>query len=113
MDDDILVISPTGSGKSLCFQLPALLQEGMTVVLSPLRSLIYDQVEALRSKGVNCDLLNGDLKVKDRARVYGELSKKIPEIKLLYSTPESVICNDDTMTLIKNLQRMDYFQDLF
>ena len=80
MDDDILVISPTGSGKSLCFQLPALLQEGMTIVLSPLRSLIYDQVEALRSKGVNCDLLNGDLKVKDRARVYGELSKKIPEI---------------------------------
>ena len=103
MDDDILVISPTGSGKSLCFQLPALLQEGMTIVLSPLRSLIYDQVESLKNKGVNCDLLNGDLKVSERARVYGELSKKIPEIKLLYSTPESVICNDETMALIKNL----------
>lgn len=105
MDDDILVISPTGSGKSLCFQLPALLQEGMTIVLSPLRSLIYDQVEALKAKGVNCDLLNSDLKVKDRARVYGELSKKIPEIKLLYSTPESVICNDDTMGFIKTLHK--------
>ena len=103
MDDDILVISPTGSGKSLCFQLPALLCEGMTIVLSPLRSLIYDQVEALKSKGITCDLLNGDLKVSDRARVYGELSKKIPEIKLLYSTPESVLCNDETMKFIKTL----------
>ena len=103
MDEDILVISPTGSGKSLCFQLPALLCEGMTIVLSPLRSLIYDQVEALKQKGITCDLLNGDLKVKDRARVYGELSKDIPQIKLLYSTPESVICNEETMTMIKKL----------
>ena len=103
LDEDILVISPTGSGKSLCFQLPALLCEGMTIVLSPLRSLIYDQVEALKSKGITCDLLNGDLKVKDRARVYGELSKDIPQIKLLYSTPESVICNDETMSMIKKL----------
>jgi len=103
MDEDILVISPTGSGKSLCFQLPALLCEGMTIVLSPLRSLIYDQVESLKQKGITCDLLNGDLKVKDRARVYGELSKDIPQIKLLYSTPESVICNEETMTMIKKL----------
>ena len=105
MDDDILVISPTGSGKSLCFQLPALIQEGITIVLSPLRSLIYDQVKSLKSKGVPCELLNGDLKVSDRARVYNELSKKIPEIKLLYSTPESMVCNDDIMVLIKNLHK--------
>ncbi len=105
LDDDILVISPTGSGKSLCFQLPALIQEGITIVLSPLRSLIYDQVKSLQSKGVPCELLNGDLKVSERARVYSELSKKIPEIKLLYSTPESMVCNDEIMVLIKNLHK--------
>ena len=105
MNHDIVVISPTGSGKSLCFQLPALLCEGITIVLSPLRSLIYDQVESLKSKGITCELLNSDLNVSDRARVYGELSKKIPDIKLLYSTPESIICNEDTMRLIKNLHK--------
>ena len=61
------------------------------------------KVESLKQKGVTCDLLNGDLKVRDRARVYGELSKDIPEIKLLYSTPESVICNEETMSMIKKL----------
>ena len=58
---DILVISPTGSGKSLCFQLPSLVSEGICIVISPLRSLIYDQVEALKMKGISCELLNGDL----------------------------------------------------
>ena len=103
MDEDIIVISPTGSGKSLCFQLPALLCEGLTIVLSPLRSLIYDQVSALKKKGITCELLMSDLKVSDRNRVYEELSKKIPQIKLLYSTPESILCNEDTMKYIKTL----------
>ena len=92
---DILVISPTGSGKSLCFQLPALVNEGITVVLSPLKSLIYDQVESLKKKGINCELLNGDLGIRKKTLVLDELRKNIPQIKLLYSTPESMLCNDE------------------
>ena len=104
-DDDILVISPTGSGKSLCFQLPALLKEGMTVVLSPLRSLIYDQVESLKAKGISCELLNGDLGVRKRNKILSELQNEIPNIKLLYSTPESVLCNDELKPYIYNLHK--------
>ena len=103
--DDILVISPTGSGKSLCFQLPAMINEGMTIVLSPLRSLIYDQVETLKEKGVSCELLNGDLGVRRKTKLFQELKKKIPNIKMLYTTPESIMCNDETIPVIKHLYK--------
>ena len=103
-NQDVFVISPTGSGKSLCFQLPALMQEGICVVLSPLRSLIYDQVEALKKKGIKCELLNGDLPQSRKKKLFGELSKNYPAIKILYSTPESIMCNDETKII---------FQDLF
>ena len=103
--DDILVISPTGSGKSLCFQLPAMINEGMTIVLSPLRSLIYDQVEALKEKGVSCELLNGDLGVRRKTKLFQELKKKIPNIKMLYTTPESIMCNEETIPVIKHLYK--------
>ena len=101
---DIFVISPTGSGKSLCFQLPALLQEGICVVLSPLRSLIFDQVESLKKNGIKCELLNGDLTVTKKTKLFQELKKPYPSIKMLYSTPESIMCNEDTK---------EVFQDLF
>lgn len=100
---DIFVISPTGSGKSLCFQLPALIEEGICIVLSPLRSLIYDQVEGLKKKGIKCELLNGDLSTSKRNKLFIELRKKYPSIKLLYSTPESIMCNEETREIFKDL----------
>ena len=63
-NNDIIVLSPTSSGKSLCFQIPALLFYGVTIIISPLRSLIYDQVFNLKQKGIDAYYLSSDCGVK-------------------------------------------------
>ncbi len=65
--EDALAIMPTGSGKSLCFQLPGLELSGMTVVVSPLIALMKDQVEALRSKGLDAIAINSSQSTSERA----------------------------------------------
>ena len=83
---DTVVVLPTGGGKSLCFQVPALMLPGLTVVVSPLISLMKDQVDALQAKGLPATFINSTLtssQVSDRlARV------DRGEIKLLYVAPE-------------------------
>lgn len=83
---DALVIMPTGGGKSLCYQLPALLAPGLTVVLSPLIALMQDQVDQLRARGVPATFINSSL---DRSEREQRLADVIAgRFKLLYVTPE-------------------------
>src|SRR5437764_7957128 len=83
---DVFVLMPTGGGKSLCFQLPALARDGLTVVVSPLISLMKDQVDALQASGIAATFLNSTLKVNETAeRMLGLRNGKY---RLLYVAPE-------------------------
>lgn len=86
---DLLVVMPTGGGKSLCFQLPALLRSGLTVVVSPLIALMQDQVEALKDNGIGATFLNSSLGLGEvRSREADILNGKV---KLLYVAPERLL----------------------
>ncbi len=86
---DVFALLPTGGGKSLCFQLPALLREGLTVVVSPLIALMKDQVDALTATGIPATFLNSTLGAEEaRARFRG-LHRG--EYRLLYSAPERLM----------------------
>jgi len=86
---DLLIIMPTGGGKSLCFQLPALLKPGLTVVVSPLIALMQDQVDGLQDNGIGATFLNSSLSWDTvRSREVAILSGKI---KLLYVAPERLL----------------------
>jgi ATP-dependent DNA helicase RecQ len=86
---DLMVVMPTSGGKSLCFQLPALLKSGLTVVVSPLIALMQDQVEALRNNNISATFLNSSLNsYKVRSREEAIMNGKV---RLLYIAPERLI----------------------
>lgn len=85
---DALVLMPTGGGKSLCFQVPALCREGLTLVVSPLLSLMRDQVEALKVNGVAAASLNSSQGPDEADEVLRSLAQR--RIKLLYVSPEKI-----------------------
>jgi len=86
---DTLVIMPTGGGKSLCYQIPALIFDGLTIVVSPLISLMKDQVEQLMELGVAAACLNSSLPKQEYGRTIGLVKQK--KIKLLYLAPEALL----------------------
>ncbi|GFO18139.1 ATP-dependent DNA helicase q1-like [Plakobranchus ocellatus] len=88
--EDTLLIMPTGGGKSLCFQLPALIDKGLTLVVSPLVSLMEDQLMALEQLGVAAALLNAASSKEDVKFVQDEMVNERAKLKLLYVTPEKL-----------------------
>ncbi len=86
---DVLALLPTGGGKSLCFQLPALARPGLTIVVSPLIALMKDQVDSLRASGVAATFLNSSLGAAEAKSRLRELHQG--EIKLLYVAPERLM----------------------
>lgn len=84
-----LALFPTSAGKSLCYQLPAILMEGVALIISPLIALMKDQVQALQSRGISAARLDSSLSVPELQRVYESLRKE--ELKLLYIAPERLM----------------------
>ena len=83
---DSLVIMPTGGGKSLCYQLPALRLDGITLVVSPLIALMKDQVDGLKANGIKAEFINSTLPYDEMVRIRGEALRG--EVKILYVSPE-------------------------
>jgi ATP-dependent DNA helicase RecQ len=98
---DTLAIMPTGGGKSLCYQLPALLFDGLTVVVSPLISLMKDQVEQLRAFGIPALFLNSSLAPLDYQHNMEQVKRG--EVKLLYVAPETLLTSR-ILTLLSGLK---------
>uniref|UniRef100_A0A8C5EYA0 ATP-dependent DNA helicase n=1 Tax=Gouania willdenowi TaxID=441366 RepID=A0A8C5EYA0_GOUWI len=87
---DVFVCMPTGAGKSLCYQLPAVMAGGITLVISPLIALIQDQVDHLRDRNIAACSINSKLPAAERRLILADLGSSSPRLKLLYITPEMV-----------------------
>jgi len=96
--DNALVLMPTGGGKSLCYQIPALLRSGTAVVISPLIALMRDQVDALRHNGVRAAFLNSSLSAAERRETEAALAAG--ELDLVYIAPERLL-NENTLRLLE------------
>lgn len=98
---DVFALMPTGGGKSLCYQLPALLAPGVTIVVSPLISLMKDQVDALRFNGIKAACLNSSFSFEEQNNVENQLLNN--EVTLLYIAPERLM-QDRTFALLQKIR---------
>ena len=86
---DALIVLPTGGGKSICFQLPAVIQTGLTIVVSPLVALMENQVARLRQLGLAGALLHGEISKNERKKTLEAIAKQ--QLSLLYVSPETLL----------------------
>ncbi|MCD4736674.1 MAG: DNA helicase RecQ, partial [Bacteroidales bacterium] len=98
---DTLVVMPSGGGKSVCFQVPSVISEGATVVISPLIALMKDQVEGLISNGITAAYINSSLSSGEQKNVFGAALEGA--LKLLYVSPERIL-KDDFLSFLKKIQ---------
>ncbi|MCA9401844.1 MAG: DEAD/DEAH box helicase, partial [Candidatus Omnitrophica bacterium] len=97
---DTLLVLPTGGGKSLCYQIPAMIFHGITVVISPLISLMQDQVRQLKNWGVPAEMLNSSLSHEEYSSVVAGL--KSLQIKIIFMAPETLL-KDVTIDMLSHL----------
>lgn len=96
---DVILLMPTGGGKSVCFQIPAITTEGTSVVISPLISLMKDQVESLRANGIKAAFINSSLSYQEQQEVENDLFHG--RLDLVYTSPEKM-ASQDFLPLLKS-----------
>lgn len=98
---DTVVLMPTGGGKSVCFQIPALLFDGVTIVVSPLIALMKDQVDALKLNGISAAFLNSSQSSYEQSEIINQIKNK--QLKLLYVAPERLLGQNNFLTYLKDI----------